>query len=39
MAEMTILDHYLEKPVRAFIWVIYLSLEFVLLNRNILGGN
>lgn len=36
---MAMLDDCLEDSVRAFIWVIYLSLEFDLLNRNILGGN
>jgi hypothetical protein len=39
MAKKVTLDDCLEDSVRVFIWVIYLRLEFDLLNRNILGGN
>jgi hypothetical protein len=39
MHQSAVPDDCLEDLVRAFIWVIYLILEFGLLNRNILGGN
>jgi hypothetical protein len=39
MHQSAVPDNCLEDLVRAFIWVIYRSLEFGLLNRIILEGN